>query len=89
MKHPVIEVYETIKEDTLEVYDYRWRLMSANREIVASGEGYTRMADAERGAREMVKSATIVAANLAEFRAVRGTGQLPDDPIQVAETERV
>lgn len=55
-------------ETTLEIYcdaleEWRWRLVAANREIIAVSEGYTRAADARRAAerlREQVVSAKIL-----------------------------
>jgi hypothetical protein len=43
--------------DHVELYlddagEYRWRRKAANGEIVATSEGYTRKADAERSARD-------------------------------------
>lgn len=52
MKSPRFQVYKSGKE-------WRWRLRGANGEIQASGEGYTRKADALRGVRDMARSALI------------------------------
>ena len=39
--------------------EWRWRLVAANGEIVAQSEGYTRRADAERGARDARRAARL------------------------------
>ena len=46
MSAHVVEVYQ----DAL--HEWRWRVKSANGEIVAEGESYTRKTDAVRGARD-------------------------------------
>lgn len=49
------------------VGQWRWRVQAGNREVVSSGEGYTRRADAVRGfidaVRAMRAAVTYVAAN--------------------------
>lgn len=44
--------------------DWAWRLVAGNSEIVAGGEGYTRRADALRGARDMAKNVFAAMAKL-------------------------
>jgi hypothetical protein len=39
--------------------DWRWRVKAGNGEIVASGEGYTRREDAERGFRAAARSMSV------------------------------
>lgn len=48
---PRVEFYESGEDADLEGVSsqWRWRVLAGNNEIVASGEGYTRKADAERG----------------------------------------
>ena len=41
-----VEIYSVVGQS-----DWRWRVRADNGEIVASGEGYTRREDAERGYR--------------------------------------
>jgi uncharacterized protein len=48
---------------TVDIYqdktgDYRWRVVAANGEIVATGEGYTTEQDAERGFRDAARNIT-------------------------------
>lgn len=38
---------------------WRWRLLASNGEIVAVSEGYTRKADAERGAKDCRAAARV------------------------------
>lgn len=59
MNGPRFEVYQD------EAGEFRWRLVAANGEIVASGEGHTRLEDAERAietVRELAASAAVVTA---------------------------
>jgi uncharacterized protein YegP (UPF0339 family) len=88
---PHIELFEAVDEtERLKTLDYRWRLKAGNGEIVASGEGYTRMADAERGAREMIKTACLVAADLVLGFSYGSGGSHPeDDVLQLVAEERV
>ena len=53
---------QTVLADQLPA-NYGWRLQDANGEIIATGEGYTRRQDAERGARNVMSTVLEIAAS--------------------------
>ena len=59
--------YELFKDDAGE---WRWRLLAANSEIVATGESYTTKEDAERG----VMAAARASAQASSFE-IKGGGE--------------
>jgi len=56
MSKPRIEVYRAADDS------WRYRVLAANGETLAASEGYTRRADAARGARDLLAAAAEIGA---------------------------
>lgn len=63
---PVFEIYQTGPRS------WRWRLKAGNREIVASGESYTREADARRGVYVLCEAAVVGSISVKRLKPKRG-----------------
>lgn len=50
MKVPLFEIYQDVPGE------WRWRLVAKNGEIIATGEGYTRKEDANRGIETVIQT---------------------------------